>query len=77
MHELFAGCGLVAYSLKGMFAPIWSNDISEQKAIVCATNFKPEHFLLGDIKDIRGADLPYARFSWASSLAKTCRWQAL
>ena len=32
MHEFFAGSGLVGYGLKGMFAPIWANDISEQKA---------------------------------------------
>ena len=32
MHEFFAGSGLVAYGLKGMFKPIWANDISEQKA---------------------------------------------
>ena len=29
MHEFFAGSGLVAYGLKGMFAPVWANDISE------------------------------------------------
>ena len=23
MHEFFAGSGLVAYGLKGMFAPVW------------------------------------------------------
>ena len=34
MHEFFAGSGLVAYGLKGMFAPVWANDISEQKATV-------------------------------------------
>ena len=32
MHEYFAGSGLVAYGLRGMFAPVWANDISEQKA---------------------------------------------
>lgn len=30
MHEFFAGSGLVAYGLKGMFATVWANDISEQ-----------------------------------------------
>jgi hypothetical protein len=34
MHEFFAGSGLVAYGLKDMFSPIWSNDISKQKADV-------------------------------------------
>lgn len=50
MHEFFAGSGLVAYGLKGMFAPIWANDISEQKAAVYEANFGCEHFELNDIK---------------------------
>ncbi len=66
MHEFFAGSGLVAYGLKGMFAPIWANDISEQKAAVYEANFGNEHFELGDIKDINGGDLPFAHLSWAS-----------
>lgn len=66
MHEFFAGSGLVAYGLKGMFAPVWANDISEQKAAVYEANFGSGHFELGDIKDIRGWDLPFAHLSWAS-----------
>lgn len=66
MHEFFAGSGLVAYGLKGMFAPIWANDISEQKAAVYVANFGCEHFELNDIKNIRGYDLPFAHLSWAS-----------
>lgn len=66
MHEFFAGSGLVAYGLKGLFAPVWANDISEQKAIVYTENFDSRHFHLGDIKDVRGAALPYAHLSWAS-----------
>ncbi len=66
MHEFFAGSGLVAYGLKGMFAPIWANDISEQKAAVYEANFGCRHFELGDIKNINGRDLPFAHLSWAS-----------
>ena len=66
MHEFFAGSGLVAYGLSGMFTPVWANDISEQKAAVYEANFGKEHFVLGDIKDINGKDLPYAHMSWAS-----------
>jgi DNA (cytosine-5)-methyltransferase 1 len=66
MHEFFAGSGLVAYGLKGLFCPVWANDISEKKAAVYRENFKSEHFILGDIKQINGADLPYANISWAS-----------
>ena len=66
MHEFFAGSGLVAYGLKGMFAPVWANDISEQKAAVYEANFGDEHFELGDIQDVKGTDLPFAHLSWAS-----------
>ena len=63
MHEFFAGSGLVAYGLKGMFTPIWANDISEQKAAVYEANFGDDHFTLGDIKDVNGCDLPFAHLS--------------
>ena len=66
MHEFFAGSGLVAYGLSGMFTPVWANDISEQKAAVYRENLGDAHFVLGDIKDIKGSDLPYAHMSWAS-----------
>ena len=66
MHEFFAGSGLVAYGLQGMFAPVWANDISEQKAQVYTSNFGNEHFVLDDIKNISGNELPYANLSWAS-----------
>ncbi|MBO6235233.1 MAG: DNA (cytosine-5-)-methyltransferase [Schwartzia sp.] len=66
MHEFFAGSGLVAYGLKGLFSPVWSNDISERKAAVYNANFLGEHFSLGDIKDVSGGSLPAAHLSWAS-----------
>jgi DNA (cytosine-5)-methyltransferase 1 len=66
MHEFFAGSGLVAYGLKGMFAPVWANDISPQKAIVYRNNFYSDHFLLDDIKNVKGVELPFAHLSWAS-----------
>lgn len=66
MHEFFAGSGLVAYGLKGMFSPVWANDISEQKAAVYGANFGNNHFELNDIKNIQGYNLPYAHMSWAS-----------
>ena len=66
MHEFFAGSGLVAYGLKGMFSPVWSNDISERKAAVYNANFLGAHFSLGDIKNVSGDSLPSAHLSWAS-----------
>jgi DNA (cytosine-5)-methyltransferase 1 len=66
MHEFFAGSGLVAYGLKGMFRPVWSNDICPNKADVYKTNFESGHFILDDIKNISGRELPFAHLSWAS-----------
>ncbi len=66
MHEFFAGSGLVAYGLRGMFTPVWSNDINERKASVYRANFVSDHFLLGDIKDVDGSQLAKAHLSWAS-----------
>lgn len=66
MHEFFAGSGLVAYGLKEMFAPVWANDISEQKTAVYEANFGCDRFILDDIKNIKGSILPFAHLSWAS-----------
>ena len=66
MHEFFAGSGLVAYGLRGMFKPVWANDISPQKAAVYRANFGGGRFHLGDIQEIQGDALPSAHLSWAS-----------
>ena len=66
MHEFFAGSGLVAYGLQGMFNPIWANDISDKKAAVYRSNINGNHLVLDDIKNINGATLPHAHLSWAS-----------
>ena len=66
MHEFFAGSGLVAYGLRGMFNPIWANDISDKKAAVYGSNFESNHLVLDDIKNIDGTTLPRAHLSWAS-----------
>lgn len=66
MHEFFAGSGLVAYGLERMFRPVWANDVSDKKAAVYRSNFESNHFVLDDIRNINGAELPYAHMSWAS-----------
>jgi len=66
MHEFFAGSGLVAYGLQGMFCPVWANDICPKKAAVYNANFDSNHFRLDDIKNISGNTMPYAHLSWAS-----------
>ncbi len=66
MLEFFAGSGLVAYGMKDMFSPVWSNDINERKATVYRANFKSDHFVQADIRSINGKTLPFAHMSWAS-----------
>lgn len=66
MLEFFAGSGLVAYGMKDCFSPVWSNDINERKSKVYRANFKADHFLQDDIRNVSGSDLPNAHLSWAS-----------
>ena len=66
MHEFFAGSGLVAYGLKETFSSIWANDVCDKKAAVYQANLGNRHFILDDIKNVRGSDLPLAHLSWAS-----------
>lgn len=77
MHEFFAGSGLVAYGLKGMFRPVWSNDICPKKSAIYQSNFISNHFVLDDIKNISGVNLPYAHLSWAAFPARIYLWQGL
>ena len=64
--EFFAGSGLVAQGLSGYFQPAWANDICAKKAAVYTANHGTEHFHLGSISDVNGADLPESPLAWAS-----------
>ena len=64
--EFFAGSGLVAEGISPHFEPIWANDLCEKKAAVYHANHGSEKFVLGDIANINGMDLPNATLSWAS-----------
>ena len=64
--EFFAGSGLVAEGLDGIFRAVWANDICAKKAQVYAANHDASHFRLGSIEQVCGADLPNAELSWAS-----------
>lgn len=64
--EFFAGSGLVAQGLKGVFKPVWANDIDSKKGDVYTANHSKKHFHLGSISDVQGADLPSAQMAWAS-----------
>lgn len=64
--EFFAGSGLVSQGLKGIFQPIWANDICQKKANVYLANHGAQHFHLGSIADVKGRALPNASLAWAS-----------
>lgn len=66
MLDFFAGSGLVSYGLKDSFQTVWANDISPTKAAIYKANMEGEHFHLGDIKEVKGENLPFAHFSWVS-----------
>ncbi|WP_338848315.1 DNA cytosine methyltransferase [Massilia sp. W12] len=64
--EFFAGSGLVSYALRDYFEVKWANDICAKKGEVYRANHGAQHFHLGSIANVRGADLPPAALSWAS-----------
>jgi DNA (cytosine-5)-methyltransferase 1 len=64
--EFFAGSGLVRLGLAPEFETLWANDICAKKRAVYVANHPWNRFHLGDIKDVRGRDLPAADLAWAS-----------
>ncbi|MDR2453836.1 MAG: DNA cytosine methyltransferase [Bifidobacteriaceae bacterium] len=70
--EFFAGIGLARMGLEAAgFRVVWANDCEPAKAAMYAAQFpdSPDHvFALGDIGQVRAADLPPgAALAWASS----------
>lgn len=64
--EFFAGSGLVAEGLRGCFHAAWANDICAKKARVYMENHGDDHFHLGSISEVNGANLPATPLAWAS-----------
>ena len=65
--EFFAGVGLVRMALEQAGAEVvFANDVSPVKARMYAANFGGEAFALGDIRALRGADIPDAEVATAS-----------
>jgi DNA (cytosine-5)-methyltransferase 1 len=64
--DFFAGSGLVTEALSPWFCVSWANDVSPKKALTYAANHKDAHFLLEDIKNVKGSALPNATLAWAS-----------
>ncbi len=65
--EFFAGIGLVRLALEehGLHV-VWANDIEPAKQQMYVTNFGHSDFVPGDIRDVRGADVPDIDLATAS-----------
>ncbi len=64
--DFFAGSGLVTQGAKHACIPVWSNDICPKKAAIYTANHGTDHFHLGSIEQVRGADIPQGDIVWAS-----------
>lgn len=57
--EFFAGIGLVREALEPLnFNATWANDIEKLKFDQYAANHSADHFVLGDVRSVRGDSLP-------------------
>ncbi|HEU4656361.1 MAG TPA: DNA (cytosine-5-)-methyltransferase [Capillimicrobium sp.] len=65
--EFFAGIGLMRLGLEGAgIETRWANDIEADKRDMYVANFGEHEFVLGDVRDVRGDDLPDVDVATAS-----------
>ena len=65
--EFFAGIGLVRMALQRVgIDVVWANDIEPIKERIYSENFGGEDFRLGDVRQLRGSDLPDVDVATAS-----------
>ncbi len=64
--DFFAGSGLVRLGLDPDFETVWSNDNCAKKRATYIANHPRGEFLLADIQNVKGCDLPEADLAWAS-----------
>lgn len=65
--EFFAGIGLVRLALEPEgFDVVWANDIEASKRDLYAANFDASHFVLGDVRRVRGREVPDVDVATAS-----------
>lgn len=65
--EFFAGIGLVRKALEQEgFAVVFANDVEPAKREIYAANFGASDFILGDVRAIRGSDVPQVVLATAS-----------
>ena len=65
--EFFAGIGLVRFALEQEgIKVVFANDFDAQKAKLYAANFNDSHFILEDIRNIKGRNVPTVDLATAS-----------
>jgi DNA (cytosine-5)-methyltransferase 1 len=65
--EFFAGIGLMRLGLDGAgIETRWANDIAPDKQDLYASNFDAYSFILGDVRDISGDEIPTVDLATAS-----------
>ncbi|MGI8687060.1 MAG: DNA cytosine methyltransferase [Thermomicrobiales bacterium] len=65
--EFFAGIGLVRMAIEEHgFNVVWANDIEPAKFSLYERNFDPGDFVLNDIRNVRGTDVPDIDLATAS-----------
>ncbi len=65
--EFFAGIGLMRLGLEGAgIETRWANDIEADKRDLYVANFGDDEFVLGDVRDVQGEDVPTVDLATAS-----------
>lgn len=65
--EFFAGMGLVRAGLERCgIETVFANDVDESKAALYRENWGDDDFVLADVRDLRGADIPAVDVATAS-----------
>jgi DNA (cytosine-5)-methyltransferase 1 len=65
--EFFAGIGLVRTALESAgFRVLFANDIEKSKFAMYRSNFSDGDFVLGDVRDVRGIEVPNVSLATAS-----------
>jgi site-specific DNA-cytosine methylase len=61
--DFFAGSGLVTQGVRHACLPVWSNDVCPKKAAIYTANHGADHFHLGSIEQVKGAEIPQGQGS--------------
>jgi DNA (cytosine-5)-methyltransferase 1 len=64
--DFFAGSGLVRLGLAPEFKTLWANDNCAKKRATFIANHPQDQFLLDDIQNVKGLDVPAVDLAWAS-----------